>query len=101
MPSDVSVLKCNMDKPGNVCKNCNIGAFPCNHFLFGESISIIYAECVVLALRIQHAMLMSNIAICGPCGYTIFFHIISYTAYFRKIFGENKICDLFFSTTFI
>ena len=33
--------------------------------------------CVCVALGIQHALRMSHIVVCGLCGSTVFFHIIS------------------------
>ena len=48
-----------------------------NHCNSGKAISITCSESVFVALRIQHAMLMRHIVICGPLGRTIFFHIIS------------------------
>ena len=47
-----------------------------------------YCECVSVALVIQHAMQMrriTHIFICGVSGTTIFFHIISHDAIFRKM----------------
>ena len=42
--------------------------------------------CVFVALGIQHAMHMHHIVMCGLPGSKIFFHIISQTAWFLKIF---------------
>jgi hypothetical protein len=47
-----------------------------------KAISIIYSECVSVALLIQHAMRMRHIAICSLSGSTSFFHIILYMAGF-------------------
>ena len=54
----------------------NIEAISRNHFCSGKAINIIYSECVLAALGIQHATRMRHIAICGLSGCT-FFHIIS------------------------
>jgi len=37
---------------------------------------------IIVALVIQHAMRMRRIVICGFCGCTLFFHIISKAARF-------------------
>jgi len=42
----------------------------------GNAISVIYCECVFVALGTQHVMRMRRIVICGLPGPTIFFHII-------------------------
>ena len=56
--------------------NCSIEARSRNHCCSGKARSIIYSECVFLALSIQHAMRMRHIVICGLYGSTIFFHVI-------------------------
>jgi len=43
----------------------------------GKAISIIYFECVFVALCIQHAMPMCHTVISGQSGSTTFLHIIS------------------------
>jgi len=52
-------------------------------------------------LGIQHAMRMRRIVICGICGSTVFFHIISVWAQFslKKNVTEHKMPVLIFSTT--
>ena len=45
-------------------------------------------------------MLMRHIVICDLSGFTVFFHIISWMADFRKKITEHKMCVLIFSTTF-
>ena len=47
----------------------------CNYCCRGKAISITHSECVFLALVIQHAMRMSDIAVCDLAGCIIFFHI--------------------------
>ena len=42
-----------------------------------KAVSITYAECVSVALGIQHAMRVSHIVIRGQSGSAVFFHIIS------------------------
>jgi len=63
-----------------------------------------YYECVFAALGIQHAMRIRHIVIRGLSGSTVFFHIISKTAWLSGGGGgvtEYKMCVLIFSTTFI
>jgi hypothetical protein len=48
-----------------------------NHCCRGEAISITYSECVFVALFIQHATRMLNIAACDLSVPSMFFHIIS------------------------
>jgi len=62
--------------------------------------SITYSESVFVALGIQHAMRMRYIVVSGMPGSTIFFHIISQRARFKKKLFNIK-CALIFSTTFI
>jgi hypothetical protein len=38
---------------------------------------ITYYDCVFVAIGIQHAMRVSQIAICGMSGFTVFFDIAS------------------------
>ena len=61
-----------------------IHARTCNHCCSGKAVNITYAECVFVALRIQPAMHMRHIVVCGLTGTTFFFHITSYMAQFSK-----------------
>jgi len=56
--------------------SCRIHVFLCS-LTPGKEISIIYSECVFVALITLHAMRMCRIVICGLCGCTTFFHIMS------------------------
>ena len=55
----------------------NIEVHSCNHCCHGKAISIIYPECVFVALVIHHALRLRHIIICGLPLSTVFFHIIS------------------------
>ena len=59
---------------------CNIEARSCNHCCRGQAIRITYAECVVVALGIQHAMRMRLIILsfvaCAALGH---FSTLSHT----------------------
>jgi len=52
-----------------------------NHCCLGKAISIIYSECLSLALVIQHVERMCRvfIVICDPCVCSIFLHIMLLT----------------------
>ena len=50
-----------------------------------KAISVMYSECVLRALGIQHAMRVRHIVICGLSVSAIFFHTISQTARCSKI----------------
>jgi hypothetical protein len=55
----------------------NMEARSYNRCCSGKAISIIYSECVYLALGIQRAKRMRHIAACYLSGFTTFFHITS------------------------
>ena len=74
----------------------------CNRCCGGRAIVIAYAECVFVALGIQHAMCMRHIVICALPRSTTFFHIISQTVRFsEKKVIDHKMCVLIFCTTFV
>jgi len=56
---------------------------------------------VFVALGIQHAMCVRQIAICGLAGCTIFFYITSLMIRFSKNLIEHKMCVLIFYTVFV
>ena len=55
-----------------------------NYRYCGKAISFNCSDCVSVALGIQHVILICHIDICGVCGSTLFFHIISQTAPFQE-----------------
>jgi hypothetical protein len=65
-----------LNKRANVVQS-NIEAPSCNHYCSGKAMSIIYSECVFVALFIQHAMSKRHTVVCGLSGPTNFFHIFS------------------------
>jgi hypothetical protein len=58
-----------------------------NHCCSGKAIRITYSECAFLTLRIQHAMCMRHIVICGLPSSTIFFHIFE-----KKVIEQKNGC---------
>jgi len=56
-----------------------------NHYFSGRAVSITYVECVFVAIRIQHAMNMLHIVICGLNGTIIFFsYYLIHGIFFEK-----------------
>jgi hypothetical protein len=81
-----------------VCRN--IKARSRNHFCRGKEISIIYSECVSVAIVTQHAKRMLGI-ILSPVGCLAvpYCSTLSHKRQdFRKKVNEHKICVLIFST---
>ena len=81
---------------------CNTETRSCPHFCSGKSISITY--CVLISLRIEHAMRHS--VICGLSGFAEFFHIISQAVRFswKKLLNIKcvfRICLQILSHTFL
>jgi len=52
--------------------------------------SIIYCECVSVALGMQHAMPMRHVVICDLSGYTVFFphYLINGTIFEKNIYSS-------------
>jgi len=58
-------------------RNIIIEARLCKHYSSGKAVSTMYSEHVPVALGVQYATRMGQIAICVLPGSTTFFHIIS------------------------
>jgi hypothetical protein len=74
-----------------------------NHCCHEKSVSIIYSECVFVALVIQHAKCMRPIILSSvACLATLNFSILPHKHNnFQKSIIEHKMCILIFSTTLI
>jgi hypothetical protein len=93
------------NKTGNVRVNV-IEARSCNLCCSGRSISIVYFECVFVALVIQHAMRMRPVTLssvaCPAVQYFSTFSTLFHKWHdFRKCFIERKMYVLIFATNFV
>jgi len=73
------------------------------HCCRGKTISIIYSECVSVALFILHSKLMPNIILSSvDCPAVPYFSTLSQERHdFRRKVSDYKICVLVFSTRLI
>ena len=78
-------------------KKCNIEACLCNHCWGGTEISTAHFECVFIHLRIQHAMSMRLIVICGLPALPCFSTLSHKRQDFRRNIIEHKMGVLMFS----
>jgi hypothetical protein len=60
-----------------MCVERNTETRWCNHCYTAQAINVSYSECVIVALGIQHTMIVLYVVICDLFGSTILFHIIS------------------------
>jgi hypothetical protein len=73
----------------------NIEECLCNHCCSGKAVSITYSQRVSVALRIQHAMRLRHVVICGLSGSTALSHI------FEKIIEQKKVCFDFLNNFYL
>ena len=64
--------------PRPQCVKRNIEGSSSNNYCSAKAISIVYSECVFVALGVRHEMRMRNIVIFGRLGTTIFFSTLSH-----------------------
>ena len=62
----------------------NIEASSCNHWCSGKEMNVTYSEWLFVALGIRHAIRMRHIVICALSGCTLFFHVVTLSAWFSK-----------------
>jgi len=63
--------------------------------------SITQSKCVCIALSIEHPVLMRNIDICDLPHATVFFHIVTWKAWFpQKNFTEHPMSISIYSAIF-
>jgi hypothetical protein len=88
------------DRQGTYKRNNDVRS--CNRYWNWKARNITYSECGFVSLRIQHAMRMRNIVICGLPDSTILctYYFINAT-FLLKNFIENKMCVLILYTNFV
>ena len=80
----------------------NLETRSCNHCWSGKAISIMYSQCVFVALGIQHEMRMRHVFIWPVPQYFIFPHLMNGMLSGKKEkVTEHKKCVWIFPTTFV